>query len=100
MFCQSGFKLSFSSRWAGTIKWLFFPSFVAGVLPLFGIWWQAKRCAPRDEEEEKYGPLVDEERVWWSDYLVFCKFFFFFLRALLNHIFFYGSEANPVQNLR
>ncbi|CAK9016597.1 unnamed protein product [Durusdinium trenchii] len=38
----------------GTITWLFFPSFVAGVLPLFGIWWQAKRCAPRDSEDEKY----------------------------------------------
>ena len=28
---------------AGTIIWLFFPSFVAGILPLFGIWWQAAR---------------------------------------------------------
>ncbi len=58
----------------GTITWLFFPSFVAGVLPLFGIWWQAtreslhhqlcgclavtlwleaKRCAPAETEEEK-----------------------------------------------
>lgn len=44
----------------GTITWLFFPSFVAGVLPLFGIWWQAKRCAPPETEEDK---KEDEEPV-------------------------------------
>lgn len=26
---------------------------MAGVLPLFGIWWQAKRCAPKQREAEK-----------------------------------------------
>ena len=31
---------------SGTITWLFFPSFVAGVLPLFGIWWQAGTIQP------------------------------------------------------
>ena len=25
----------------GIVVWLFLPSFVAGVVPLFGIWWQA-----------------------------------------------------------
>eukprot|EP00439_Symbiodinium_sp_Y106_P040706 s363_g5.t1 len=28
----------------GTVVWLFFPSLVAGFAPLFGIWWQAKKC--------------------------------------------------------
>ncbi|CAJ1390234.1 unnamed protein product [Effrenium voratum] len=36
---------------AGTVTWLFLPSFVAAVLPLFGIWWQAKRCGPQHERE-------------------------------------------------
>ncbi|CAK9056731.1 unnamed protein product [Durusdinium trenchii] len=36
---------------AGIVVWLFLPSFVAGVVPLFGIWWQAKRCAPKHEGE-------------------------------------------------
>ncbi|CAJ1439975.1 unnamed protein product, partial [Effrenium voratum] len=35
----------------GTVTWLFLPSFVAAVLPLFGIWWQAKRCGPQHERE-------------------------------------------------
>jgi len=35
---------------AGTVSWLFLPSFLCGVVPLAGIWWQAKRCAPPLED--------------------------------------------------
>lgn len=41
---------------AGIVIWLFLPSFVAGVVPLFGIWWQAKRCGPKSEDE---APEID-----------------------------------------
>jgi len=34
----------------GTVSWLFCPSFLCGVVPLAGIWWQAKRCAPPIED--------------------------------------------------
>jgi len=42
---------------AGIVAWLFLPSFVAGVVPLFGIWWQAKRCAPAKSLED--APEID-----------------------------------------
>lgn len=41
---------------AGIVIWLFLPSFVAGVVPLFGIWWQARRCGPKCEDE---APEID-----------------------------------------
>lgn len=41
---------------AGIVVWTFLPSFVAGVVPLFGIWWQAKRCGPKCEDE---APEID-----------------------------------------
>ena len=33
----------------GIVLWTFLPSFVAGVVPLFGIWWQAVRCGDSDK---------------------------------------------------
>ncbi|CAE7208461.1 NHD1 [Symbiodinium natans] len=35
---------------AGIITWTFVPSMVAGFIPLFGIWWQARRCGPKLQE--------------------------------------------------
>ena len=35
----------------GLIQWLFLPSFVAALVPLLGIWWQASR----QEAEENLG---------------------------------------------
>lgn len=35
----------------GTMAWLFLPSLVAGVVPLAGIWWQARRCAAQTVED-------------------------------------------------
>eukprot|EP00930_Biecheleria_cincta_P091192 TRINITY_DN806_c0_g1_i1.p1 TRINITY_DN806_c0_g1~~TRINITY_DN806_c0_g1_i1.p1 ORF type:complete len:583 (-),score=107.49 TRINITY_DN806_c0_g1_i1:333-2006(-) len=35
----------------GIMSWLFLPSFVAGVVPLAGIWWQARRCAETTAED-------------------------------------------------
>mmetsp|Transcript_6971 Transcript_6971/g.12325 ORF Transcript_6971/g.12325 Transcript_6971/m.12325 type:complete len:455 (-) Transcript_6971:185-1549(-) len=32
-----------------TVSWLFLPSFVSGVIPLAGIWWQAKRFGVQDD---------------------------------------------------
>ncbi|CAE7318927.1 NHD2 [Symbiodinium natans] len=32
----------------GTVVWLFFPSLVAGFIPLFGIWWQVGSCRPEE----------------------------------------------------
>jgi len=32
---------------AGIVAWTFLPSLVAGLIPLFGIWWQAIRCGPK-----------------------------------------------------
>lgn len=40
---------------AGIVAWTFLPSFVAGVVPLFGIWWQAMRCAPDTGEDKRSG---------------------------------------------
>ncbi|CAJ1420209.1 unnamed protein product, partial [Effrenium voratum] len=37
----------------GTVTWLFLPSFVAGVVPLLGIWWYARRYAHEGAEKEK-----------------------------------------------
>eukprot|EP00933_Yihiella_yeosuensis_P062497 TRINITY_DN6544_c0_g1_i1.p1 TRINITY_DN6544_c0_g1~~TRINITY_DN6544_c0_g1_i1.p1 ORF type:complete len:599 (+),score=82.58 TRINITY_DN6544_c0_g1_i1:27-1799(+) len=38
---------------AETVKGLFIPSFVAGVVPLCGIWWQACRCGPGPAAKDK-----------------------------------------------
>jgi len=35
---------------AGIVTWTFVPSMVAGFIPLFGIWWQARRCGPKTED--------------------------------------------------
>eukprot|EP00913_Durusdinium_trenchii_P021434 g20145.t1 len=37
----------------GIVQWLFLPSFVAAVIPLFGIWWQASRDCNSQESEQK-----------------------------------------------
>jgi len=34
----------------GIVTWTFLPSMVAGFIPLFGIWWQARRCGPKLQE--------------------------------------------------
>ncbi|CAJ1342348.1 unnamed protein product [Effrenium voratum] len=43
---------------AGTVVWLFLPSFVAGVVPLFGIWWQAKRYGTSEKSPEIEAPVA------------------------------------------
>ncbi|CAK9079742.1 Sodium/proton antiporter 1 (AtNHD1) (Na(+)/H(+) antiporter 1) [Durusdinium trenchii] len=38
----------------GIVQWLFLPSFVAAVIPLFGIWWQASRdCNSQEQKSEE-----------------------------------------------
>jgi len=39
----------------GTMAWLFLPSFVAGVVPLAGIWLQARWCAEQAAEDAEIG---------------------------------------------
>lgn len=39
----------------GTMAWLFLPSFVAGVVPLAGIWLQASWCAEHTAEDAEIG---------------------------------------------
>jgi hypothetical protein len=51
----------------GLIQWLFLPSFVAALVPLLGIWWQASR----QEAEENLGfgwRLVETS---WSTVVLF-----------------------------
>jgi len=48
----------------GTIVWLFFPSFVAGVLPMLGIWWQASRDGGNQSvEANTWHPVVTASKV-------------------------------------
>jgi len=47
----------------GTMAWLFLPSLVAGVVPLAGIWWQARSCAEQtmEDPQENKEPSSEQE---------------------------------------